>query len=95
MRILGVEGFSIAKRVGNLAANASGVRSRCVLVVDCVGLVARSVAPRRVEGSSGGSSGGSSITPASLAESIILSPSLSKSSRVFFSSLLFSSSFCR
>lgn len=76
MRILGVGGFSIAKRVGNLAANTSGVRSRCVLVVDCVGLVARSVAPRGFDDSSGGSSGSSWITPVSLAESIMLSPSL-------------------
>lgn len=44
MRIFGVGGGSVVKSVGNLAANASGVRSRFVLVVDCVGLVARSLA---------------------------------------------------
>ncbi len=46
MRILGVGGGSEEKRVGNLVASASGVKSRFVLVVDLVGLVARSVAVR-------------------------------------------------
>ena len=44
MRIFGIGGDSIEKREGNLAARASGVRSRFVLVVECTGLVARSVA---------------------------------------------------
>ena len=45
IRILG-GGGSVEKREGNLAASASGARLRFVLVVDCVGLVARSVAVR-------------------------------------------------
>lgn len=48
IRILGVGGGSEEKSVGNFAASASGVKSRFVLVVDFVGLVARSVAVRFV-----------------------------------------------
>lgn len=81
MRSLGVVGFSVPKRVGNLAARASGVRSRLVLVVDCVGLVARSVAPLgSFDGFGGAFSTAGSV---SLAESIMLSASSSTSSSMF------------
>lgn len=61
--------------MGNLRASASGVRSRFVLVVECMGLVARAVAVRLLEGfgvlvDSSGSE--------SLAESIMLSSSPSE-----------------
>ena len=76
MRIFGVGGDSMEKREGNLAANASGVRSRFVLIVDWVGLVARSVAVL-ARGFPRGCTGCSSST--SLAESIMLSLSSSSS----------------
>ena len=44
IKIFGIGGGSVEKRFGNLAASASGVKLRPVLVVDCTGLVARSVA---------------------------------------------------
>ena len=43
IRIFGMGGASVEKMVGNLAARASGVKSRLVLLVDWVGDVARSV----------------------------------------------------
>lgn len=43
MRVLGAGG-GVEKRVGKRAARAEGVRSSFVLVVEWVGLVARSVA---------------------------------------------------
>lgn len=75
INILGVGAESVEKRVGNLAARASGVQSRFVLVVDCTGLVALAVAVCLVDALS--ESIGSSESP-SLAESIMLSLSSSE-----------------
>ena len=74
MSSLGVGGLSVANRVGNRAASASGVRSRLVLMVDWAGLVARSVAVfGPLVGFVGGGGFSSSAGSISLAESIMLS----------------------
>lgn len=101
MRVLGSLGFSVENRVGNFAARAEGLRSRCVLVVEWRGEVARSVAVRGVfllEEGDGEVWEGS----LSLAVSIILSwsssdssSSTSEDSSSAFFALTSSSSFCR
>ncbi len=89
MRSLGVGSGVVEKRVGNLLANASGLRSRFVLVLvaDCVGLVARSVAvfgplveEDKDDGLGGGGGSSTAASSTSLPESIMLSPSFSSKS---------------
>ena len=75
IRIFGVGGMSVEKRFGNLAARASGVKFRALVVVDWFGLVARSVAVRFVEGFEDLAG---SVVSSSLAELIMLSLSSSE-----------------
>ena len=77
IRIFGVGAGSVEKRVGNLAARASGVKSRFVLVVDWMGLVALAVAVLCLDSFLGWISSSSSSAASSLAESIMLSCSSS------------------
>lgn len=96
MSTFGVGGGSEEKRVGNLAARASGVKSRFVLVEDLVGLVARSVAVRFFVGFWGLVG---SVVSSSLAKSIMLFLSSSELLGAFSCSssntACSSSAFCR
>ena len=78
-RILGRADGSLLKRVGKRRARVSGARSRFVLVVDCWGLVARSVAVRLLARCFSLVCG-ASVSLKSLAESIMLSLSSAESS---------------
>ena len=89
IRIFGTGGASVEKMVGNLAARASGVKSRFVLLVDWVGDVARSVAVLVFEAFV---CFATSTDSSSLADSIMLSLSSSSPSDTSSSSSLSPSS---